>query len=555
MIKHRLTMTGKRLFIVFVVLLNVVFGVRINFTSCHNTEWSCVNSVPNEIVYTCSAVKSNDFIIHLKDYYTDNIVSVTVQNCRDLRVVLDCPLLQRSSRLQRFKVKDCDRLEFISLSATSLLQTPPEVVIENVREVVSFPRNTFKSPTTSTELKCLGSTSMNKLRIVNSKINSINTKAIFNVSGIKNIEFENVTITDIYTQGIEAIMSSDNSVFTMINSKITNLDFKGIIIQASTVRLSYNVFNTIRANGINVTADSVFIAGNLFKEINANGIITNALNTDIINNNIEFLKSNALESIKCLKRRTSKKQINFSRNNIQSVEPYSLFFNYSSCKNAGTQIIFRENKIDCKCRNIAFLNSPTTGCNSELNGLILNIANNNTCFLAPCILPIEIVKLLQESDMCHLNLDPQVMCLLYYDKNSNNTNIEVTTDEDVTEPAPTFYLIRQANSRSGDASAAMTAIDKDDLLRDSHLNMTNRTTVKVVFDSSKDFVETLRSTGRSRSRQDENKSPPREDYINRCVGSHCRNNVAYDKQKALDFYKYVYAQLRTPRQNDNKNET
>ncbi|CAK1550481.1 unnamed protein product [Leptosia nina] len=513
-------------------------SVRINFTSCHHAEWSCLNNVPSDITYTCSALRGNDFTLHLKDYYTDHILSLTVQNCRDLRVVLDCPLLQRASRLQQFRVKDCDRLEFIALSSTSLLQTPPTVIIENVREIIAFPRNIFKSPTSSTELKCSGGP-LTKLRVVNSKINSICTKAFVNVNGMKIIEFENTTIASIQSQGLEAVMGNDNTEFNMINSRIDNLEYKGIQVQATTVKLSYNSFSEIRSNGINITTENLFITGNNFKEINANGINANALNIDIVGNTIAYLKSNALTGLRC-KKRSVKKQVNFSKNKIERVEPYSLFFDYGSCKSVDTQITFRENKIDCKCRNIAFLNSPSNGC-TELNGLILNIANNNTCFLAPCILPIDIVKLLQESDMCHLNLDPQVMCLLYYDKRSNNTHAEVTTDEEVTEPAPTFYLIRQANSLAGDASAAMTAIDKDDLLRDSHLNMTNRTTIKVVFDSSRDFVETLRSTGKSRNRQEE-KSPPSEEYVNKCVGSHCRNN-AYDKQKALDFYKYFLTLL------------
>ncbi|XP_050353832.1 uncharacterized protein LOC126775786 [Nymphalis io] len=533
---------------IFIAIIRYTCGVRINFTNCHHPEWSCVNNVPNEIIYTCAVLRNDDFIIHLKDFYTDHIHSVTIQNCKDLRVVLDCPILQRPSRLQKFVVKDCGRLEFVSLSASSLLQTPPEVKMENIREIVSFPRNMFKSPITNTELKCMGASYYRKIHIVNSIINSIHTKAIYNVSGIKSVEFENVTITEIQSEGIEVITGNDNTIFGLINSRIEKFEFKGITIRSSTARILHSAFRDITENAINVTTDNLYIIGNTIKSVSAYGLNTKSINTDVTDNNIEFLKRNALAKVKCLRKVTNKKRMHFIRNEIKNVEPYSLYFDFASCKSAGSQIAFRENKIDCKCPNIAFLNSQSS---NEQNSLILNLTNNNTCLVTSCVLPVEIVKLL-ESDMCHLNLDPQVMCFLYNDKHSTIKNNEVTTDDDVTEPAPTFYLIRQAKSLHGDAGAAMTAIDKDDLLKDSHLNMTNRTIIKVVFDSSKDFVETLRSTSRTRNRPIENKSPSKDEYVSHCIGTQCRNTAAYNRQRALDFYKYVYAQLRTPRQSVNK---
>lgn len=433
----------------------------------------------------------------------------------------------------------------MSLAPTSLLQTPPEVTIDNVKEVISLPSKTFKSPSTPTELKCLGAATLKKVRVTNSKINSINTQAIYNVTGIKSIEFDNVTISDVRNQAIEAVMGTD-AVFTVTNSRIDNLELKGITVHTTSATISESTFNDIISDAINITADNLHITGNKFKEIHANGLVLKSVNTDITHNEITKLKTNALNSVQCLRKRSNRKQFNFIRNRIDNVEPYSITFDYTSCKTAGTTVTITTNKMDCKCRNIAFLNT-----NNELNNMILDTSNNNTCLLAPCTLPLDVVKILQESDMCQLSLDTQVMCLLYSDKH----NSEVTTVEDVTEPAPTFYLIRQANSPNGDASAAMTAVDKDDLLKDTHLNMTNRTAIKVVFDSSKDFVETLRGTSSSRKRPAEEPKSPPEEYINRCVGSQCRNNAAYDKQKALDFYKYVYAQLRPPRQNDVKKKT
>lgn len=424
-----------------------------------------------------------------------------------------------------------------------MIQTPPEFIIENVKEIISLPRNIFKSPISNTELKCMGTSLMKKIRIINSKINVINTKAIHNVSGIKSVEFENVTVNNIETQGLEIIMGYDNTFFTLTNSKLDNLNLKAVSVQSSNIKITNNYLGNMLASVMNMTSDTLLIQGNTFNEINANGIITNAVRTEITDNFVKFLKTNALSSIKCSKKRQNNQLISFMMNRFEKVESNSLYFNHGSCKSSNTPITYRDNKVDCKCSDIAFLNT-----NTEINNIILNVSNNNTCLLKPCNLPVEIVKLLMESEMCHLNLDPQVMCLLYNDKHSNNNE---TTVEEVTEAEPTFYLIRQANSLNGDASAAMTVIDKEDLLKDSHLNMTNRTTIKVVFDSSKDFVETLRSTSRTNKKVTE-KSTQSEEYVNRCIGIQCRNTVSYDKQKALDFYKYVYAQLRTPRQEDNK---
>ncbi|XP_047993944.1 uncharacterized protein LOC125232355 [Leguminivora glycinivorella] len=531
--------------IVLYVFLPFAFGGRISFTSCHDRGWQCSNNIANDIVYTCPA-DNNENILHLKDHYTQHITSLTVQRCKRLKVILDCSVLQRPSRLQAFKVKDCERLEFTATTANALIQAPSEVTIENVREIISLPRGMFKSPATDTELKCLGTTNLKKIRITDSKINIINTKAISNVSGLMNIELENITIVDMESQAIEAAMNTYSGAFKLTRSRLGKLRSKAIAVRSNTATITDNVFGDIPTKSINITADYTYFTRNAIRDISNDGLIVKSGYTDISNNQIHTLKSNALASIKCSKKITGRKLFSFSKNLMENVESNSLFFDYQSCKSAGTPVSYRENKLNCNCRNIAFLGSGVG--NAELTNLILDLTSNNTCLLAPCYLPVEVVKMLLESKMCQINLDPQVVCLLYNDKTSKNNEV---TDEDVTEAASTFYLIRQASGRNGDASAAITAINKDDLLNDSHMNMTNRTTIKVVFDSSRDFVETLRSTSSSRRRQaQEPKTPPRTEYTNRCVGAQCRTN-AYDKQKALDFYKYVYAQLRPPKTNTN----
>ncbi|XP_063627685.1 uncharacterized protein LOC134799232 [Cydia splendana] len=536
-------MSARMLIVVLYVFLPLTLGVKIGFTSCYDRGWQCNNNLANDIVYTCP-LDNNENVIHLKDHYTQHLTSLTVQRCKRLKVILDCSVLQRPSRLQAFKVRDCERLEFASTTTNILIQTPSEVTIENVREIVSLPRGMFKSPVTETELKCLGTTSLKKIRITDSKINIINTRAIYNVSGIMNIEFENITIVDIESQAIEATMNSHSGTFKVTSSKVDNLRSKAIAVHSNRATITDNVFNDISTKSINLTADYIHFTRNTIKDISNDGLIVKSGYTDISNNQIHTLKSNALASIKCSKKITGRKLFSFSKNSIENVETDSLFFDYQSCKSAGTPVSYRENKLNCNCRNIAFLGNAAG--NAELSNSILDLASNNSCLSAPCFLPVDVVKMLLESTMCQINLDPEVMCLLYNDKKSKNNEV---TDEDVTEAASTFYLIRQANVRNGDASAAITAINKDYLLNDSHMNMTNRTTIKVVFDSSKDFVETLRSTNSSRRKQvEEPKTPSRTEYTNRCVGAQCRTN-AYDKQKALDFYKYVYAQLRTPKTN------
>lgn len=451
-------------------------------------------------------------------------------------------MLLRPSRLKHFIIRDCGRLEFVILSSISLTQTPPELTIENVQEIVSLPKGLFKNPASNSEKKCAGSSNLKGIYVRNSKINNVVTTAIYNVSGVKTVEFDNVTINYVQSQGIDALLGDGQVTFTMRSCKIDELAATGITVHAKATTLTGNTFGDLKSNSINVTAEVLQLTHNRFGEIASNSLVLKSNTADITDNRINRLKTNGFSSIKCSRKGISRRHFHFVRNVIENIEPNSLLFDYSSCNSVRTPILFSENKIDCKCRNIDFLNSVST---SELNALILDPKSNNTCLVAPCRLPVDVVKLLIESDMCRLNLDPQVMCLLYYDK-TTTTNKETSTNDDVTEPTATFYLIRQANSPSGDASAAMTAIDKD-LLKGSHLNMTNRTSVKIVFDSSKDFEETLRNT--HKKIPDSSKAivtPPKEE-ASRCVGGQCRNSVATNKQKALDFYKYVYAQLRPAR--------
>ncbi|XP_004924600.1 uncharacterized protein LOC101746938 [Bombyx mori] len=529
-------MTNLNILLMYALLISSE-GVRINFTSCQNAGWSCFAT--KDIVYSCANVKSNDFIIHLKDFYTDDIKSLTVQNCKDVKVVLDCPILQKASSLQKFKVKDCDKLQFISLSNNSPVQTPPEVTIENVKEVVSLPRKFFRSPTTANEVKCSGTASLKSISVVDSYIKSINTRAIYNVTGVSSVEFVNVTIGEIQNQGIEAILGNEDTLFSFANNKIESLRYKGVAVQCTSAFFTENTFRDVLSNSLNVTADNLSVVGNKFKQVN--GLILKASSIEISKNEFGTLKSNAFTNVKCLRRNTGRRGFTFALNTVENVEPHSLVFDYASCKTAGASVTYENNKIDCRCRDIDFLDAPT-----ELNSLILDLSFNNTCLSAPCLLPVEIVKLLLERGMCDINLDPQIMCLLYGDRHLANN--ELTTDEDVTEPTSTFYIIRQADPLDGGASS-LTAINKDELLRDSHFNITNRTSIRVVFDSSRDFVETLRGTDSSRKKTTDKVN---EEYTNRCVGPQCRNNAVQDKQKALDFYKFIYSQLRQPRANDKK---
>lgn len=375
---------------------------------------------------------------------------------------------------------------------------------------------------------------------MNSKINSVDTNAIHNVTEIKIIEFENVTIANIQSHAIDAVMG-DSAVFSIQNSNVATLDYNSINVQTTIATISQNTFGDLTGRTINITADNLYVTGNTFKEISANGFIFKAGYTEFVNNEIDTVLRNAFNSVKCTSKGTSR-IFNFSRNKIRTMAPHSLLIDYTGCKSIGTTVTFNNNQIDCKCRNVAFL---ITGLiNIEYSNLILDVKSNNTCISAPCILPVEIIKKLIDNNMCQLKLDAQLMCLLYYDRESHN---EVTTDEYIIEPTSTIYVVRRANSQNGDTSAAMTDIDQNKLTN-NQLNVMNKTTVKGVFDSLNDFVETLRSTNHHRTTSEAKTSV--SDNSSRCVGGQCTNS--YDRQKALDFYKFVYAQLRPPKTTENK---
>lgn len=389
----------------------------------------------------------------------------------------------------------------------------------------------FKNPSSINELKCAGSPTLKKIRIVNSKINSVNTNAIRNVTEIKMIEFENVTIANIQSNAIEAIMG-DNAVFSVQNSNITSLGYNSMNIQTTTATISQNTFGDLNGRTINITADNLHITRNTFKEISANGFILKAGKFEFLNNEIDTVLRNAFNSVKCANKGTSR-IFNFSKNLIRTIAPHSLLIEYTSCKSIGTNVIFSNNEIDCKCRNVAFL--KTGPINTEYSNLILDVKSNNTCISAPCILPVEIIKKLIDSNMCQLKLDAQLMCLLYNDRQSPN---EVTTDEYIIEPTSTIYVVRHD---------MVTDIDQNKLTN-NQLNGMNKTTVKGVFDSLNDIVETLRSTDHHGTTSERKTSV--SEYTSRCGESECMNE--YDRQKALDFYKFVYAQLRALKTTDNK---
>lgn len=398
----------------------------------------------------------------------------------------------------------------------------------------------FKNPSSINELKCAGSPRLKKIRILNSKINSVNTNAIHNVTEIKMIEFENVTIANIQSHAIEAIMG-DNAVFSIQNCNVATLDYNSINVKTTTAIISQNTFGDLTGRTINLTADNLYVTGNTFKEISANGLILKAGDIEFVNNEIDTVLRNAFNSIKCTSKGTSG-TFNFSENKIRTIAPHSLLIEYTSCKSIGTTVVFNNNQIDCKCRNVAFLKTGLI--NTEYSNLILDVKSNNTCISAPCILPVEIIKKLIDNNMCQLKLDAQLMCLLYYDRQPHN---EVTTDDYIIEPTSTIYVVRHANSQKGDTSAAMRDIDQNKLTN-NQLNVMNKTTVKGVFDSLNDFVETLRSTNHQRATSETKTSG--SEITSRCVGSQCTNS--YDRQKALDFYKFVYAQLRPPKTTENK---
>lgn len=398
----------------------------------------------------------------------------------------------------------------------------------------------FKNPSTNNELKCAGSPTLKKIRVVNSKINLVNTNAIRNVTEIKVIEFDNVTIANIENHAIDAIMG-DNAIFSIQNSNIATLDYNSINIQTTTATISQNSFGDLTGRTINITADNLYITGNMFKEISANGFFLKAGNIEFVNNDIDTVLRNAFNSIKCANKGISR-IFNFSKNKIRSIAPHSLLIEYTYCKSIGTTVIFSNNQFDCKCRNVAFL--KTGPINTEYSNLILDVKSNNTCVSAPCILPVEIIKKLIDSNMCQLKLDARLMCLLYNDRQQHD---ELTTEEYIIEPTSTIYVVRHANSQNGDTSAAMTDIDQSKLTN-NQLNRMNKTTVKGLFDSLNDFVETLRNTDHQRTTSETKTSV--SEYASQCVGSECMND--YDRQKALDFYKYVYAQIRSPKTTENK---
>lgn len=52
------------LLLIFIVVICIAYGVRINFTNCLHPDWTCLNNVPSDITYTCAV--RNGVSIQLK---------------------------------------------------------------------------------------------------------------------------------------------------------------------------------------------------------------------------------------------------------------------------------------------------------------------------------------------------------------------------------------------------------------------------------------------------------------------------------------------------------
>lgn len=416
----------------------------------------------------------------------------------------------------------------MSLSETSLIQTPPTLTIKDVKEINALPNGFISTSESETAMRCSGGVHKS-LVIKNTKINTIENNAITNVFGVR-IEFDNVDIDVIESDAISIRMASE-SEFILNNSRVDLIEANGVTVAANRTIINDNIIVTLNQHSFNLTSDETEMERNLFMEIKEYAFVIESTSIDIKDNVISNLRRDALSAIKC-RNNSSNGYINFTNNKIHRMEPYSLLFDYNSCKNVNAVIAFTNNKLNCNCQHAAYLLANEVGEKTELKAMILDNKNNNTCLSAPCYLPLEIIKTLVDGDMCRLNLNDQIKCLLY---NDNNTIINSPYSDEETSTTLSFYIIRQANEVSDNLSTT----DLDNIIKDGKINITNRTIVKVAFDPVRGFIESLRNTNVSSKTEPENNDTEMYEPANnrgRVEDQH-KYNFEKDREKASNFYK------------------
>lgn len=546
----------------------------------------------------------------MQDYFYNSIISLSILDCGTVQLHFDCVPTKSHVNLRQLHVVNCLQLDFPTTNGDSLQHIPSNVSFENISIIHNIPGRAFNDYKNVERCYIGDPQHVDRIFFKNVTVEQIDHNAFYNLHGIKEFVFENITVRTIKERAFNNIVMGVDGVFLIKDSNIYILGSNAVNVNSGKFIFSQNEVNELHSNGLNITAEQVIIQRNNFSLIKpeAFGIVSNCV--EITYNDFDLIKTSAFMNVKtdC---RNKLSQYTFSYNKVRNVEIGSLYFDRSTFESSDKQMDMQHNMINCVCSRLAWLYFyPYLGdafnIVTELNDKLLSPDNNNTCLDSPCYLPLSIIKIVIVNNMCHLAAETRMMCYLYYDKTIHNISaqeLELNShykkqtglsnlenydlnlgglELNVTEPAPAFYVIKPTSRHNLTSREKLRIPDDFNELHDTQGKLENialqDSSVNKSNSSSKQrdiidgriiglvsYIRTLNISNVTIDKilnKDNNSTPAsqREPQVSsegvhfqstsKCFDKEsCSRYVQENKQKALDFYKYIYSQLRPLRYN------
>lgn len=513
----------------------------------------------------------------LKDFFYNSVTSLVVEKCDTIKLHLDCPNLRNSGNLQSIEIRDCSVLEIMHSDACTSWQAPTNVVLKNIKYIPTISSRLFRNPSTDIEKKCIGNkNNLASILINNVTIGLMDYNSFENCDGISTLVINNTLIETIKENAINGEFS-ESGKFILMNSILKSIRPYAFNIKSDYVLIHNNRINELPSNVFNFTATKVVISENEIDCVKTEALGINTNEVQIIKNRFKLLKTGALINISPMDASTPF-IYNFTQNEIHNLEVGSLYFNSTSLpKILSENVYMGNNVINCQCNRLAWLTDfPYMGdvynFAARLNSHILDSKFNNTCMFSPCKLPLDIVKVLLNNNMCQFFIAPRPLCYLYQDPMINNMSTtemrnaySIQTDNNSydssemsdevsingTEPAPAFYIIKPEYFTKNYSSKP----------NNNKNNSSSENSTYSVDEYSVDLIEYLRSYNVPNVTVDKMLTASRKNLNQNDVGSKnnssinskchdkesCSKYIQENKKKALDYYKSFYEQFLKPK--------
>ncbi|GLV34769.1 hypothetical protein CBL_09250 [Carabus blaptoides fortunei] len=260
----------------------------------------------------------------------------------------------------------------------------------------------------------------------NVHLDSIEREAFHNLTDMKNFTMENVTINKMHAAAIQVFMVK-NSEMRIINSNFGLMEYLSIFVRGDKLSFAHNSVKEMYSNALNATVYDFVFVNNSVGWMHSAALAVLAQNVKILDSSFNYLASGSFQAVgpglpeNALRGFGRLKFIyEFNNNLIESLEVGSLHPDWQAYNNVGSVIKVTYNAIKCTCAELAWLGSKE-GFGRDFSALekfhetVLNVGNNNICSDAPCILPIEAVRMMIIQDgRCMHSVTQEFMCQQYY---------------------------------------------------------------------------------------------------------------------------------------------